>query len=216
MKKPVECRPGCQCKKGYSKWIDHMLIFFIFNLFFFFTIKMAYVSRQTFSLFVICIFYFSFVAPNQFSIRPVKPVSNQANVLVITPDRVTVKTTGSRKTATLGLLSFYSFTCRFPKSYLFYFIFALVRFLFAVRVTLANGNAPKINAQGCVRTGANHTTRHSTVYRESCCPNSYDMPLSFLLFLRGFSDRRRYFVNDPNVLLFLQANSTISMGIAIT
>lgn len=155
MKKPVECRPGCQCKKGYSKWIDHMFF---------------YVSRQTFSLFVICVFYFSFVAPNQFSIRPVKPVSNQANVLVITPDRVTVKTTGSRKTATLGLLSFYSFTCRFPKSYLFYFIFALVRFLFAVRVTLVNGNAPKINAQGCVRTGANHTTRHSTVYRESCCP----------------------------------------------
>jgi len=38
-----------------------------------------------------------------------------------------------------------------------------MRFLFAVRVTLANGNAPKINARGYVPTGANHTTRHSTV-----------------------------------------------------
>jgi hypothetical protein len=33
----------------------------------------------------------------------------------------------------------------------------------AVRVTLASGNAPKINAPGYVPTGANHTTRHSMV-----------------------------------------------------
>lgn len=38
-----------------------------------------------------------------------------------------------------------------------------MRFLFAVLVIRANGNAPKIDARGYAPTGASHTTRHSMV-----------------------------------------------------
>ena len=56
MKKPVECRPGCQCKKGYSKSTmqyitPYVFVFVVLFFFKFFGIEMANVIFQTFSNF---------------------------------------------------------------------------------------------------------------------------------------------------------------------